>query len=603
MVPSKLLSVALSAGLFGTQASAGVFNYDGDRGYSAYARSKTASAPVVKQASDAHDLLPIREEYLFPHLQKRSDDLSSLHLEETATLYFGKPATGYDIHLATINAKPDPQHPLISLEKFDGFTKRISCRGEDIVLEFQDKDAMTYATKQWDWVNHKDQDHFFLVSQHHHNGCNPEDERKPHKVVSVKSDAQKSTIVLTTEDASWDEALGDFTFNFETIQHPIIKLTKRRDPIEVGYYPSPISIIIADFICSKANQHGIKMSGCKPNGDFGFGDFELLTGAAKAALEGAWKLIPNFDAMASATIEWGNDDINDKVVFVESSGTIPDLDGVVSNYEVKGTCIGCYVRGTFEYTATGGRDSKTGKTELIVGFRPKIQARLLLELTGTATVSKELNYVADFISKGLKAYVVKNIVCLEPQFLSGPGVIMKAGASGNFTVGFELDTGAPLLMLKATNGDKVQVLQKDWGTLKVDPIIRASQVKSHSEVNPYFRLGIGVGATFFKNSTISGKLGVWAGLNPQMISTMDLGYDSTGLCEGKPQIGAKFESSFRFDYSYTTVAKIESESKLANFLFDLVKPQSWADTSAALNQDKKHILFEKKFGFCKALTI
>ncbi|RVD86877.1 uncharacterized protein DFL_005130 [Arthrobotrys flagrans] len=603
MVPSKFLSVALSFGLFGTQASAGVFNYGGDRGYAAYARSKIAPAPVVKQTPDAHNLLPIREEYLFPHLQKRSDDLSSLHLEETATLYFAKPATGYDIHLATINAKPQAEHPLIALEKFDGFTKSISCRGEDIILEFQDKDAMTYATKQWDWVNRKDQDHFFLVSQHHHNGCNPEDERMPHKVVSIKSDARKSTIVLTTTHASWDEALGDFTFNFETIQHPIIKLAKRRDPIEVGYYPSPITIIIADFICARAKAADIKIPGCKENGDYGFVDLEALTGAAKAALEGAWKLIPNFDAMATATVEWGNDDLNDRVAFVESSGTIPDLDGVQSNYEVKGTCVGCYVKGTFEYTASGGRDSKTGKTELIVGFRPKIKARLQLELTGKVTVAKELNYVADFISKGMKAYVIKNIICLEPQFLSGPGVIMKAGASGNFTVGFNLDTGSPLLMLKATSGDKVQVLQKDWGTVKVDPIIRASHVRTHSEVNPYFRLGVGVGATFFKNSTISGKLGVWAGLNPQLISTMDLGFDTTGLCDGKPEVGAKFESSFRFDYSYTTVAKIESESKLANFLFDLVKPQSWAETSATLNQNKKNILFEKKFAFCKALSV
>ncbi|KAK6344880.1 hypothetical protein TWF718_006832 [Orbilia javanica] len=611
MVSSKLLSVALSFGLFGTQASAGVFNYGGDHGYASYSRSKVASnsevapAPVVKQEAPPLSLLPIREEFLFPraHLQKRSNDYSSLHLEETSKLYFGKPATGLDIHLATINARPGAEHPLIALEKFDGFTKSIDCRGNDIVLEFQDKDAMIYAAKQWDWVNHKDEDYFFLVSQHHHNGCNPEDERMPHKVVSVELDAKKSTIVLAVENASWDEALGDFTFNFEKIEHPVVKLAKRRDPIEVGYYPSPISIIIADFICARAVASGIKISACKDNGDFGFGDFEALTGAAKAALEGAWNLIPDFDAMASASIQWGNDDPNSELVFLESAGPLPDLDGVKSAYDIKGTCIGCYIRGTFDYTASGGRDAKTGKTELVIGFSPKIQARIKLRLSGTATVSKELNYVAEYISKGLNAYVIAGIICLEPQFLSGPGVIMKAGVSGNFTVGFELDTVSPLLMLKATHDDKVQVLQKDWGKLKVDPIIQASELKSHSEVNPYFRLGLGVGATFFKNRTISGTLGVWAGFNPQMISTMDLGYDSKGLCEDKPQIGAKFQSSFRFDYSYTTVAKIASESVLANFLFDLVKPTSWVDASKALNLNKKSILFEKTFGFCRALTL
>ncbi|KAK6496713.1 hypothetical protein TWF481_001701 [Arthrobotrys musiformis] len=606
MIPSKLLPVALSLSLFGTQASAGVYNYNGDHGYAAYARSKVAPAPVVKQVPDTHNLLPIREEFIFPHLHKRSDDLSNLHLEETATFYFGKPATGYDIHLGTINAKPDPAHPLIALEKFDALTKSISCWGEDIVLEFNDENAMAYAIKQWDWVNKKDEDYFFLVSQHHHSGCNPQEERKPHKVVSIKSDTKKSTISLTVENTSWDNALGDFTFKFETIQHPIIKrLAKRRDPYEIGYYPSPISIIIADFICARANAAGIKLHGCKPNGEFGFGSPEILIGAAKAALEGAWKLIPNFDAKASATIQWGSEDPKSRYVFVETSGSIPEIEGVNSNYEVKGTCIGCFVKGTFEYTASGGRDSKTGKTELIVGFQPKIKAKLQLELTGKVTISKELNYVADFISQGLKAYMIQGIICLEPQFLSGPGVVMKAGASGNFTVGFTMETGSSLIMLKATSDSEIQVLQKDWGNLKVEPIFHASHLASRSEVNPYFRLGVGVGATFFKNSTISGKLGVWAGLNPQILSTMDLGYDSKGLCEGKPQIGAKFESGFRVDYSYTTVAKMEAASKLANFLFDLVKPQSMSDVRAptSLNQDKKHILFEKQFSFCKALTL
>ncbi|KAK6340308.1 hypothetical protein TWF730_002071 [Orbilia blumenaviensis] len=601
MIISKLLPVALSFGLFGSQALAGVYKYGGEQSHSVHARSKVAAVPVAKSSEDPQNLLPIRAEHLFPQLHKRSEDLSNLHLEDAATLYFGKPAGGYNIHLATINAKPGEQHPLIALEKFDGLTKKIACKGEDIFLEFNDKNAMNYAAKQWNWVNGNNDDYFFLVSQHHHNGCNPEDERTPHKVVSVKSDARKLTLTLTVEPASWDEALGDFTFNFETIQHPIVKLAKRRDPWEVGFAPSPFSIIMADFMCSRAIAAGIDMPGCKENGDFSIE--ESLSGPAKAALEGAWNLIPNFNAESSSVIDWGTDEPDRRVEFTEATGVFPVIDGIAAAVEVRGTCIGCFIKGSLEYSASGGRDSKTGKTELVVAFQPKIKARLQLEIQGKVSVSKELNYLADFVSKGLKAYIIKDIICLEPQFLSGPGVIMKAGLEGNFTVGFTLDTGAPTIMLKAKSGEDVRIHRRGWKKIKVEPILKANKLKTRSEVNPYFRLGVGVGATFFKNSTISGRLGVWAGFNPQLITSLDLGLDSSGLCSNKKEIGAKFETKFRFDYSYTTVARLESESKLANFLFELVKPQSWADTRAIFNQDKKKVLFEKEHSVCTALAV
>ncbi|KAK6522676.1 hypothetical protein TWF281_002112 [Arthrobotrys megalospora] len=600
MVPSKLFRVALTVCLFGARALAGVYNYDGDHGYAAYARSKAFTGRSDASDIDAHTLIPVRSEHLFPELQKRSDDYSNLHLEDTATLYFGKHAGGYNINLATINAKPDARHPLIALEKFDSFTTSIACAGKDITLQFRDKEVMRYAVKKWDWVNRDDQEYFFLVSQHHHNGCNPKDERKPHKVTAVKSNERKLTVVLTLENASWDEALGDFTFNFETIEHPAVKLAKRRDPEEVGYSASPFSIILADFICARAKAAGIKMLGCNDKGDFSLG--VGLSASAKAALEGVWNLIPNFDAKVETSITWGNDDINDRVQFADAAGVLPSVGGIEPTGQIQGNCIGCYIRGSFVYSASGGRDSKTGKTELIVAFQPRIKGRLKLELSGKVEVSKEFNAVADFVSKGLKGYVIKGIISLEPQFLSGPGVVLKAGGQGNFTVGFNMDFGSPTIMLKATSGGSVEVLKKDWGTFAVEPILHAGNIKTHSEVNPYFRLGVGIGATFFKNSTISGTLGVWAGLNPQMISTMDLGHDEKGMCGGKREVGAKFETKFRVDYSYTTVAKLETGSKLANFLFELVKPQSWAETRGAFNQNKKSMLYEKNFAVCKAFS-
>ncbi|EPS35802.1 hypothetical protein H072_10707 [Dactylellina haptotyla CBS 200.50] len=586
MVSSRLLPVILSFGWFGTQAAAGIH------------RSDFSSVPVEQSAGE-HKLLPIRAEHLYPHLQKRSDDLSKLHLQDKATLFYGKPAGGFNLRLANITAiRPDSKHPLLVLEDFDDLAKNITCQGQGMSLEFQNKDVMKYAIKKWDWVNQDDKDYFFLVSHHHHSGCNPKEERKPHKVVAVKYDEQKSIASLTLGDTTWDEALGDFRFEFKTMEHPALKLAKRRSDEETAHSTS--AAIALDGLCSAIKGNGLNILGCKEDGEYSFD--HMLTESAKNALSAVWSVIPEFDLTNEADFSWGKDDPSSRLEITDAKGVLPSVGGADPWGAIQGFCVGCYLEGKLEYSATGGRNAQTKETELIIAFLPKIKGRIQVEVSGKLEVAKEFNFLGELISYFLKAEGVDGIISIAPQFLNGPGVLMKAGVHGNFTVGFDMDTGSSLIMLKASSDADVSLQTKELETFQADPIFKADTIKTRSEVIPYFRLGIGAGATFFKDSTIRGKLGAWAGLTPQIVSAIEMGFESQGMCDDKPEMGAKFETSFKVNVGYTTTAGILSDSDSLSFANDLFGTDDLFGQKSATNTYQSKTLYEKTFEACKAVS-
>ena len=71
--------------------------------------------------------------------------------------------------------------PIVLMERFEGLTSKVDCKGDDgaMSLVFKSKDAYDYALKTWQYINDKDDEQFLLIANH--DGCGPDDERQPYK--------------------------------------------------------------------------------------------------------------------------------------------------------------------------------------------------------------------------------------------------------------------------------------------------------------------------------------------------------------------------------------------------------------------------------------
>ncbi|KAF3901794.1 hypothetical protein AA313_de0205460 [Arthrobotrys entomopaga] len=525
------------------------------------------------------------------------------------------------IHFANITAiNPDPKHPVITLEKFDSLTKGIRCSGDSLILQFTSKDVMEYAIKQWDWVNQQDEDYFYLISQHHHSECNPVDERKPHKVTAVKYDFKKYIAILTLGSTSWSETLGSFEFGFDTIDHRFEpqqqqqkqkqqqvhkSVTKRVGPgvgiIDLVSFPK----LVLKHFCDGTKSLSWWIPACETLRilDLPY----LLDAASSAAVEKAWDVIPEFDGgNEEVDINWGKPGSKERVKFVSSDSLI--LNGEVGKVGpqliTQVHCVGCYLQGNIQFSAFGSKNDD-GAMNLMVAFKPKLKGKLEIEFSGKLTAFQDFNLLEMFIWDGLQAKVIKDIVALKPQFLNGPGVAMSGGVEGNFTLGFEMDTGADSsLILTGSHEKGLRAGGEGWDKFVASPVLHVNNLKATSEVSPYFRFGIGIGADFFRSSAVTASVGFWGGLTPNFATTLTKGYDEKGICGGKPEIGAKMETKFKVDLGYKTKAELRTKSDIINFLLSLIpKPQFLEDIGKALNQNKSKSLFEKGFSLCHAFEV
>ncbi|EPS36922.1 hypothetical protein H072_9465 [Dactylellina haptotyla CBS 200.50] len=208
MVTKSFLSVALSTSLFALSSAGPI---------------KLAPEKTNTQG-DTVKLLPVREVELFPHIERRSDDFSTLQLRDEIRLIYGSdPITQHGVHLAEMKiTKSDPRHPFILLEDLEHHLDDAHCAGEDLYLKFNNKQGMDTAVRSWDWVNQKNPDFFYLITHHHHKGCGPDEERTAYKIVGVKRDPASLRISLTRRNVSWDEAARTFKLRIGSVDHPSI---------------------------------------------------------------------------------------------------------------------------------------------------------------------------------------------------------------------------------------------------------------------------------------------------------------------------------------------------------------------------------------------
>lgn len=71
--------------------------------------------------------------------------------------------------------------PIVLMERFEGLTSSVDCKGDDGVmsLTFKSRKAYDYALKIWGYINEDDDKHLLLIANH--DGCGPDDERQPYK--------------------------------------------------------------------------------------------------------------------------------------------------------------------------------------------------------------------------------------------------------------------------------------------------------------------------------------------------------------------------------------------------------------------------------------
>lgn len=69
---------------------------------------------------------------------------------------------------------------IVMMEKFEGLTKSVDCKGDDgtMSLTFKSKAAFKYALNTWNYVNEATEKKFLLIANH--DGCGPDDERQPY---------------------------------------------------------------------------------------------------------------------------------------------------------------------------------------------------------------------------------------------------------------------------------------------------------------------------------------------------------------------------------------------------------------------------------------
>lgn len=82
--------------------------------------------------------------------------------------------------LANMTLYADDGLPIVLMERFEGLTKSIDCKGDDgsMSLTFNSENAFQYALKSWDFINQSPDKRFLLIANH--DGCGPNDQRQPY---------------------------------------------------------------------------------------------------------------------------------------------------------------------------------------------------------------------------------------------------------------------------------------------------------------------------------------------------------------------------------------------------------------------------------------
>lgn len=177
---------------------------------------------------------------------------------------------------------PGSNENIISMQRFKGMTKSVTCSNTSIDIIFNSNQTLAYAMNVWDWVNGADNHTFIMVAGT--GDCGWNDHRVPFTVSTLYSNDTTSTACLTANATQWSDAIHTYTLDVGAM--PIANITPsakfRRSLGELDFsndlsldfdhiLPSAsVSIPFPDFTVSFA------CVSCGTTGEFDFG-FHLET--------------------------------------------------------------------------------------------------------------------------------------------------------------------------------------------------------------------------------------------------------------------------------------------------------------------------------------
>ncbi|KAK6352334.1 hypothetical protein TWF730_009163 [Orbilia blumenaviensis] len=455
--------------------------------------------------------LPIREEYLKPHLQKRADDVSRLFPQNQIQMYFGRAISDAHLRVSDMTIK-NKDHPMILLENFDDLTESIVCTGGDqeITLKFKTRDGMNAAIAAWDWVNDKEADYFTLITHHHHTGCGPDEERMPYKVTDVKYDETNLKAVLTKEKASWDETLRTFDMTIDTVDHPMKNLDKRFLGVDLT---SPFRSL-ARSVC------GGKSGTCSTIVGY------VITPPIVRAIQGVGDTIETGVQLLgdgvkkTMQINWGKDDPNHEESFTElfKAPAGIDISGKVA-------CKGCYLKGDVNLKVEIRRINGETLPSIVADFASTVKGRLAMSLTGT--VGKEMDFnIGALVGNTLLAEdQVDKIIKVVPEVALGPGLLLKAEASTSVELPpVDIDMKDFKFQVSfGLSGPSFELPPVPENSFKKSADFRWTGIDWTGEVDIYNRVGFGLGVEFLGGDgpiplgmDPGTKVGIFAGIEDRL---------------------------------------------------------------------------------------
>ncbi|KAL8726096.1 MAG: hypothetical protein Q9166_006933 [cf. Caloplaca sp. 2 TL-2023] len=161
------------------------------------------------------------------HRRDQDDDFSKLDPSTQSQLIYGRPGDNGQLLFANMTLYAPSGLPIVLMERFEGLTSAIDCKGDDgaMSLTFSSKGAYDYALKIWGYINEDDEKQFLLIANH--DGCGPADERQPYKVSTVMEDAADLTIKMQTQVAQWSDVAGTYAIDFGEMVPQAKKLKAR----------------------------------------------------------------------------------------------------------------------------------------------------------------------------------------------------------------------------------------------------------------------------------------------------------------------------------------------------------------------------------------
>ncbi|KAF3915773.1 hypothetical protein ABW20_dc0107837 [Dactylellina cionopaga] len=438
-------------------------------------------------------------------------------------------------------------HPHVLLENLEGLTKSISCKDQNSIdLEFYTAEALDYAVKTWGWVNQDKEDYFFLITHHHHAGCGPDEERAPQKITAVKSDKTTSTtsLTLTRQRASWDEAAQNFDLKLKNIEPSISNRLAKR----FSFFDVPWSCLLptTNIICA-------------------VGVIVPMT-IGKIAED-----IKEFEDTKVIHYEWPEE--KDKSIFNDPFKS----DSSDKFLVVK--CVDCGISGDLTLNAYATR--RGGPTKFGASLQPNFRASFVLNVVfqPSFAVSKDwreelkpktdaikqqlrgnidgalrqsLNLELDKLESGVKEMLkqelnkivdplkaklpqisiplspltIPEIATIGPEFVVYPEIEAKVVGQLDFDIGFNFTTGQASVGISFEE-DELHPEIDGWSTIQPQGIFKLNNATITASVTPALNAGFFLGVDVLGKA----KIGSFAGFKASISNSLSFGLKSAGFCE------------------------------------------------------------------------